>query len=192
MQLIPVTEQHLPLIEKWHADKRIYNFLNNGEPIDVALDLNSFPESGPVYARIVEHGGNAIGLATFYSKDEYAVNPVYFLDPSSQGQGLGKQMVQAIIDFLVGRGVKYIYGSTNELNYPAWKVLYDLGYKFCGYRPGYSRMLVGEKVEFAGDIIQVWSSEPFSPELENLHNRLQVMVQGKTEEWKGRYREVRG
>ncbi|MCA9379528.1 GNAT family N-acetyltransferase, partial [Candidatus Dojkabacteria bacterium] len=105
MQLIPVTEQHLSLIEKWHADKRIYNFLNNGEPIDVALDLNSFPESGPAYARIIEHGGSPVGLATFFSKDEYVVNPVYFLDPASQGQGLGKQMVQTVLDFLAGRGV---------------------------------------------------------------------------------------
>lgn len=190
MQLIPVTEQHLPLIEKWHADKRIYNFLNNGEPIDIGVSLSSFPAEGPIYARIIQHGEQPVGLAMFYSKDDHVVNPTYFLTPDSQSQGLGKQMVQIVIDFLTARNVKFIYGSTNENNYPAWKILYDLGYKFCGYRPGYSRMLVGDNAEFAGDILQVWSSEPVSPELESLHNRLQVMVQGKAEEWKNRYAEI--
>ncbi|MCX8172118.1 MAG: GNAT family N-acetyltransferase [Archaeoglobaceae archaeon] len=83
------------------------------------------------FSIVAEHEGKIVGHLTIVEEDKNPsiVELAIFLKKAYQNQGIGTQMVKAIIDFAKKKGYKKITLVTDRLNWRAIRV-----YRKCGFQ----------------------------------------------------------
>jgi GNAT superfamily N-acetyltransferase len=81
---------------------------------------------------VADAGDGFVGLAGGYpEEDPAAVHLVsMWVDPAHRGRGLGRSLVQAVIDWARGRGARVVNLWATDGNEPAIAL-----YRSCGFRP---------------------------------------------------------
>ena len=68
--------------------------------------------------------------------DEADINNVAVL-PDFRKQGMAQQLVQSLVDYCEGKGIKKFTLEVNANNMPAKKLYHKMGFVTCGVRKGY-------------------------------------------------------
>lgn len=97
------------------------------------------PDKYPLWV-VEDQAGRMAGWASFqpfYGRPAYAatVEVSIYLDESSRGQGVGKQILQYCITKAPDYGVKTLLGFIFEHNQPSLHLFYSLGFQLWGDLP---------------------------------------------------------
>jgi Sortase and related acyltransferases len=97
------------------------------------------PDKHPLWV-VEDKNGAMTGWASFqpfYGRPAYAatVEVSIYLDESSRGRGIGKQILQYCITKAPGYGVKTLLGFIFEHNTPSLQLFYSLGFQLWGNLP---------------------------------------------------------
>lgn len=97
------------------------------------------PEKHPLWV-VEDQNGHMVGWASFqpfYGRPAYAatVEVSIYLDESSKGRGLGKQILQYCITRAPDYGIKTLLGFIFEHNQPSLNLFYNLGFQLWGNLP---------------------------------------------------------
>ena len=86
--------------------------------------------SAPVYAAVAEEDGRVIGIENYLLHESTsAIQPIcylqdLFVDPAIRAHGVGKALIDWLLDEMKRHGWQRVYWSTRETNYRA-RGLYD-------------------------------------------------------------------
>jgi GNAT superfamily N-acetyltransferase len=84
----------------------------------------------PVYATVAESDGKVVGIANYLIHESTSLlTPVcylqdLFVDPSQRGIGIGRMLIDWLVEEMKSQGWSRLYWSTRENNYQA-RALYD-------------------------------------------------------------------
>ncbi|MEP6902342.1 MAG: GNAT family N-acetyltransferase [Actinomycetota bacterium] len=56
-----------------------------------------------------------------------------FVAPESKGKGIGRALVESVIDFAKTKSARCLFVETQNVNYPAIRFYRKLGFEFCGF-----------------------------------------------------------
>lgn len=83
---------------------------------------------------VIEENGQVLGLATF--RIENGQCELLSLDSLIEGQGIGSQLLEAVIGAARQAGVRRLYLSTTNDNMNALRFYQKRGFRLCALRPG--------------------------------------------------------
>ena len=115
--------------ELWDAYTRFYE-REPSEPITHHLWTRIFDPSSPVHAIVAEAAGNVVGIANYIIHDNTStLSPVcylqdLFVDPTHRGSGVGRMLIDWLVQEMRSQGWSRLYWNTRENNYRA-RALYD-------------------------------------------------------------------
>lgn len=97
-----------------------------------------FDDTEPVFALVAEHDGQLVGLAHYlFHRSMTKLEPVCYLSdlftaPTRRGQGIGRQLIEAVCAKARQAGAARVYWQTHESN-AAGRRLYDQVAKHLGF-----------------------------------------------------------
>ncbi|TKC92176.1 GNAT family N-acetyltransferase [Trinickia terrae] len=116
--------------ELWDAYTRFYE-REPGEAITRHAWARIFDPASPVFAIVAEdEGGKVIGIANYLVHESTSLlTPVCYLqdlyvDPQARAAGVGKQLIDWLVEEMRRRNWSRLYWNTKENNYRA-RALYD-------------------------------------------------------------------
>jgi N-acetylglutamate synthase-like GNAT family acetyltransferase len=83
---------------------------------------------------VAEENGQVLGLATYRMVHDEC--ELMSLDSLIEGQGIGAQLLQAVIETARQAGLRRLYLSTTNDNMNALRFYQKRGFRFCALRPG--------------------------------------------------------
>jgi len=83
---------------------------------------------------VVEENGQVLGLATYRMENDEC--ELMSLDSLIEGQGIGSQLLEAVIEAAQQAGLRRMYLSTTNDNMNALRFYQKRGFRLCGLRPG--------------------------------------------------------
>lgn len=83
---------------------------------------------------VVEEDGQVLGLATYRVENDEC--ELMSLDSLIEGQGIGSQLLEAVLETAQQAGLRRMYLSTTNDNMNALRFYQKRGFRFCALRPG--------------------------------------------------------
>ncbi len=83
---------------------------------------------------VVEENGQVLGLATYRMENDEC--ELMSLDSLIEGQGIGSQLLEAVIEAARQAGLRRMYLSTTNDNMNALRFYQKRGFRLCALRPG--------------------------------------------------------
>ncbi len=135
MEIIDLRQapQHIPTIARWHFDE--WGYLNPGKTLEYRIErMQRYIADNPIPSMLIAVEGDAVlGTAALVEADMDShpeltpwLASVYIRE-DQRGRGLGKKLVQALMDFAGQQQLKQLYLFTpNQADFYAklgWKAL---------------------------------------------------------------------
>jgi len=127
----PLKDQDQPQWRRlWTAYLAFYETTLPDQVFETAFSRLLSPGVNEFQGLIAESAGHPVGLAHFvYHRTLWAVQDTCYLmdlfcDPSARGQGVGRQLIEAVFTKANSDGIPSIYWQTQEFNYKG-RMLYD-------------------------------------------------------------------
>ncbi len=105
-------------------------------PLDDAFDDDFDASAGAWSSAVVaEREGSVIGFAavTFERWNRRANLWHLYVAPQQRGQGVGRQLIEAMQEYARGQGARCLWLETTNLNYPAIQFYHRVGFRLCGW-----------------------------------------------------------
>ncbi len=109
-----------------------------GEDITATTWQRFFDAAEPVHALVAECDGQLVGLAHYlFHRNTTRIEPICYLNdlftaPAQRGRGVGRALIQGLIEQARLAGAKRVYWQTHESN-AAGRLLYDKVAKHHGF-----------------------------------------------------------
>lgn len=113
----------------WAAYNEFYN-ATIAEAVTSATWRRILDPSSPIFARLAERDGRVVGFSLSVAHEgTWTVNPIcyledLFVDPNARGNGIGRALIQDLIDLGKAKDWSHLYWHTKASNTAARR-LYD-------------------------------------------------------------------
>jgi ribosomal protein S18 acetylase RimI-like enzyme len=98
------------------------------------LDIEKDIREG-TFSAVVEIDGVIVGFASavYVEWNKRVVLSGIYVLPASKGKGVGRLLVDAVIDYTKSTPARCVWVETQNVNFPAIQFYMKLGFKFCGF-----------------------------------------------------------
>lgn len=122
MEIIDLRQapQHIPTIARWHFDE--WGYLNPGKTLDQRIErMQRYLVDSPIPSMLIAvEGEEILGTAALVESDMDSHPELtpwlasVYIQADQRGRGLGKQLVQALMDFAGQQGLPHLYLFTPD------------------------------------------------------------------------------
>jgi D-alanine-D-alanine ligase len=136
-----VRAEDAPLLFRWFEDEELTRYMEPSSSLTIdQLEVSILCSKDEDF--IIYRGGAPIGFASLYERTPCTCEISYLIgDPESRGRGLGRKIVEALLDYGFSRlGLRSIFASATVENLSSIKALEGAGFREIGTRRACSRL----------------------------------------------------
>jgi len=140
--------EHLSNFDASFSTEYIYHVVINGMSVEIIeakldipfqkiyqLDCVKNDVEASDYSVVAEIEGLIAGFATvkYEAWNKRAVLTGIYVAPESKGKGVGRALIDSVVNYAQTTSARCLWLETQNINYPAIRFYIKMGFRFCGF-----------------------------------------------------------